>query len=304
MTLTSVIRFFPEPLRRHKLVQLALLLFPGWRIQVAHFNGEGRVVVDLSDPNARNYFLRRSFEPEFFRIAMPFLAEGGRMFDVGANFGFCGFGAITALAAQKLEVHFFEANPALCGYLRQSAGLYPKNAININHCCVSDRSGDSRLSIARFDLGQSFISGQGELSVRNLILDEYVAQQNIRKVAFTKIDIEGYECHALRGAKNSLKNGVLEVIYLEVSEPLLRRSGFTVEECLGPLVDAGYSLYFCKEKDLLKAKVGSVSQQVLTLGQSTLPVISVNSFDFPAGFGTDILAIHRNCGLGGSLAQR
>jgi FkbM family methyltransferase len=297
MTLSSLLRFFPAPLRRHRLVRLALLFYPGWRIQVAHFNGEGRVVVDLTDPNARNYFLRRSFEPEFFRIAMPFLAEGGQMFDVGANFGFCGFGAISAIAAHKLDLHFFEANSTLCGYLRQSARLYPENSIKINHCCVSDHLGNSRLSIERTDLGQSFISGQGEEIVGNLVLDRYIEEQKIRNVAFTKIDVEGYECHALRGAKDSLNNGVLEVIYLEVSEPLLRRSGFTVGECLRPLVEAGYSLYFCKEKDLAKAKRDGRPQEILKVGQLTIPVVSVDSFDFPAGFGSDILTIHRKRGL-------
>jgi FkbM family methyltransferase len=284
-------------LKRHKLVQFAVLIHPGWRIQIAHFNGEGRVVVDLSDPNARNYFLRRSFEPEFFRIALPFLTEGGQMFDVGANFGFCGFGAASAIPSRKLGLHFFEANSTLCEYLRLSARLYPATAVRINHCCVSDCFGSSRLSIAHCDLGQSFISEQGEEVVGNLVLDEYIEQQNIRNVAFTKIDIEGYESHALRGAKDSLKNGILEVIYLEVSEPLLRRNGVTVGECLLPLVDAGYSLFSCKEKDLAKAEAHGGCQRILRVGRSILRVLPVTSFDFPAGFASDILAIHRNSGL-------
>lgn len=297
MNFASFIDSLPRFFRRQKVIQLGLFFRPVWRTQEVRFNGDARVMVDFADPNARAYFIHHSFEPEFFEIAMPFLSAGGRMFDVGANFGFCGFGAVAGLPDHKLELHLFEANANLCGYLRESARFYPETTIKVNHCCVSDHDGESRLAISRSDLGQSFISAEAGEIVGNLILDRYIEKNGIDRIAFTKIDIEGYEPHALRGAVNALRAGILEVIYLEVSEPLLKRSGFTTRDCLTLLTQAGYSLYFCKDKDLSSAALKGREPQFLKVAGSRIPIAKVDSLDFPEGFASDILAVHRNCRL-------
>ena len=58
---------------------------------------------------------RAHFEPEFFRVASPFLADGGVFFDVGANVGLCSFGMIAALGETRAAcaVPPFRSQPRL-----------------------------------------------------------------------------------------------------------------------------------------------------------------------------------------------
>jgi predicted membrane-bound spermidine synthase len=58
-------------------VRSLLRAFPDSHDQWIEFNNDARAYVDLRDPEARNVFLKRSFEPDFFRIARAVLFDGG-----------------------------------------------------------------------------------------------------------------------------------------------------------------------------------------------------------------------------------
>jgi FkbM family methyltransferase len=247
-------------------------------------------VVDLTDGEARNVFLRHSFEPEFFAIARPFLAKGGTLFDIGANFGFCTFGMLHELRGIGIEAHLFEANAQLCDLLRRSCTLHLEFRVSINHACVSDHLGSSFLQIQSEHLGSSFISSSSGHEVPNVMLKEYIEKNHIGRVEFTKLDIEGYEFAALKGAERLLESGELEVIYLEVSDVNAQRQGVTIRESLQLLHDASYQLYFCKESDL-----GLSDNAHLSVNGTTIPVKKIDNFDFPAYYQSDLLAVHRCC---------
>jgi len=287
MTLSTVLSPVPKFLRRHKLVQLLIALVPDWRYEVMEFNNGARALVDLADSNARNYFLEKSFDPVFFEIARPFLSRGGVILDIGANFGLCSFGLLHALNGTDLVMHLFEANPHLCDCLKKSAALYPGARITINHCCVSDRPGVSSLHIEKENLGSSYIASGGDVEVPNLLLDEYL-QEKMSPVAFVKMDIEGFEVAALRGARSAIERGALPVIYLEVSEPNLHRQNLRVDDCFALLRDAGYALYYCKEPEYF-------SGCFLEVHGARLPVGEVVSWSFQPGYQTDLLAVHKTC---------
>jgi FkbM family methyltransferase len=248
---------------------------------------------DISDPFARNYFLVRGFDPEFFSIASPFLSDGGVFFDVGANFGFCSFGLIDSLTRNDIEYHLFEANAHICRLLSQTANLYhDQNTIFINHCCVTDTLGVSRLYLDCENFGSSFISEDGLHEAENLILDNYIRKRSISKIHFLKVDIEGWEVRALKGAINSLATGVIENIYIEVSTTNLSRAGFSAEDCFVLLRDNGFQLFYVRALDFESGIADTRKAFTLDINGCLLKVARIE--EFPKKHLTDILAIHNS----------
>jgi len=240
------------------------------------------------DKNARNIFLKQSFEPEFIAVAKPFLARGGIMFDIGANFGFCSFGLLGALPQTDLELHLFEACPALCELLRQSAALHPRRRMVVNCGCVTDHAGTSHFESQEENRGDGHVTAGGLAEVKNLVLDDYLRAHHIPKVAFTKIDVEGHEVCVLRGARDALTEGRLEAIYFEVANDTWSRQGFTFQDGFALLRHRGYQLFFCKSQDL----AGHPKGYVLKINGFDLPVAEVGSTPFPDNYRSDLLAIH------------
>lgn len=77
------------------------------------------------------------------------------------------------------------------------------NMIKVIEAAASDHSGT-----ARFDLGASTAMGhiaeEGELDVKMVCLDDLLAEGVIQPPDYMKVDVEGAEFLALRGAKNLL----------------------------------------------------------------------------------------------------
>ncbi|MFN5239255.1 MAG: FkbM family methyltransferase [Aphanizomenon sp.] len=290
MNISKFILRLPKNLRKHKFIQLLLLIFPDSSIQKISFNNKATVFVDLRDAAPRQALITGLFEPEFFDIAKPFLIKGGVFFDIGANWGFCSYGLVSLINKQNLECHLFEANPVIAKILDKSKLLYPDFIIQVNNCCVTDREGISNLTINSNDLGQSFIDNEGTYTIDNLILDNYIEKNNIKKINFMKMDIEGYEPFAIKGCINSLKQGIIEVVYFEVVPSHLRRNGYDPSDCFKLLVSFGYELFFCKKRDWDLGIVSSENSFEYDLNGYPLKLSKMNQF--PDGYSTDILAIH------------
>jgi FkbM family methyltransferase len=291
MNIAELIARTPSVLRRHRLIQSLLCLYPDSNIQLLNFNGQAKAFVDLRDANARQYLITEIFEPEFFSIALPFLAIGGTFFDIGANFGLCSFGIIGQKNDSPLDSHLFEANPHLCQLLSRSASLYEKSSIRINCCCVSDSPGTSRLNIIDGQLGQSYVSTNGTTSVVNLTIDDYIREHHIKSVNFLKMDIEGHEPRALKGASASLKKGLIDAIYIEVSTLNLARANYSPGDCFDILRNSGFDLYYCKPVDLKSDTLAS-SKVMARINNQTLPLAHLK--EFPSKYQTDILAVRRD----------
>lgn len=289
MNISRFIYALPPFFRRHKVVRLLLWLFPGSRVQLVRFNEGAELYADLSDCFSRDYFLNASYDPEFFKIAGFFLRNGKVFFDIGANHGFCSFGLMNVLSAGQIEYHLFEANREIIPLLERSASLRPSVKIKINQVCVTDKPGVSRLFTQKGSLEISYISEKGSQQADNLILDDYISRQNISKIDFMKIDVEGHELQVLKGARKSLEKGAVKVIYMEASWANWERNDRPLSDCFDLLKETGFSLFYVKDVDFQtcsKDGVFSIRTQNETLRLRPLK-------DFPEGHQTDILAVHK-----------
>jgi FkbM family methyltransferase len=289
VNLSWIVDWLPRGLRRHRLVRGLLWLSPGSRVQLVRFNGVARLYADLTDGFPRAYFLSGSYDPEFFDIAAPFLTDGGAVLDVGANVGFCTFGLASAVASPRVGYHLFEAQRALCELMGRSAALYPGRSIVVNHACVSDRPGESRFRTVADHLGASHVDAGGGERVPNLVLDDYLRERRIARVAFVKLDVEGSEPLALRGARASLASGAIDVVYFELSEATLARAGFGPAACLDELAAAAFEVFFIRAADVDRAVAQGAPVRWLDVHGHRRRVVRVG--EFPAGAQTDLLAL-------------
>ncbi len=72
-------------------------------------------------------------------------------------------------------------------------------------------------------------------------LDDYLERSNITQVNFVKMDVDGHECHVLRGADATLKRHK-PTIALELAPYLHSETGRSLEELLDILGHVGYQL--------------------------------------------------------------
>jgi FkbM family methyltransferase len=288
MNIPAILKPAPPWLRRHLAVKCLLGVFPRSYDQWIEYNRGATAYVDLRDPEVRNVFLKRSFEPDFFAIASAILADGGLFFDCGANFGLCTFGLIPLIKRGRLACYLFEANPNLTRYLEESRSRFPSVSIKTIEGCLADRPGTSRFQINPEFTGHSHTELGGTTIFQNVVLDDYLEQNQIERITFLKMDLEGQELSALRGLTKALARGAVEVIYLEVSSELLRRYGIGPEQVAEFLSNNGFRVFYCRDRDLLGRQPTRVR-----FTRHGLNRLRLAEFGFTGDhLQTDLLAIH------------
>jgi FkbM family methyltransferase len=290
MNISAILELAPSWFRRHLLVHWLLGVFPKSHDQWIEFNDGAKAFVDLRDPEVRNVFLKRNFEPDFIKLASAILSAGGVFFDCGANFGLCTFGLIPLLDLGHLSFHLFEANPALIPYLEKSKSLFPSAAIQVVEGCISDRPGTSRFLFDSRFTGHSHVDSEGTSTEANIILDNYLERQGINRVAFLKMDIEGQELSALLGLSKAFGRGRVEVIYFEIRSELLQRYEVLPEQILHFLYENGFRVFYCRDHDLIGRHLTTIR-----FARNGLNQLQLSEFRSVGGtLQTDLLAIHES----------
>jgi FkbM family methyltransferase len=289
MDIPALLAPLPLWLRRHKLVIALLRCFPDSHDQWITFNGSARVFVDLREPEMRNVFLKRKFEPDFIALARTILAEGGTYLDGGANFGLCTFGLLTDRLGEGLSCHLFEANPDLISYLETSQRGHPSVWLRIVHGCLSDSSGQSRFEPVGAYTGSFHVAEKGEVIVPNVVLEEYLFQNKITNITLMKLDLEGQELPALRGLGQRLARGDVETVYLEIASTLLRRYGLTPKHVIEFLYSNAFRVFYCRDRDLIHRRPAPVRFRRSHLNRLRLAEFELQSTELH----TDLLAIRR-----------
>ena len=161
-------------------------------------------------------------EAAFARSKLPGCAVA---FDVGAARG--DWTAIALEANPALQVHCFEPTS------RRYAALVDRNFGSravLNKLALGDSSGEvssfygasggsNSLFPQRYN-GESYHPDDVE-TVKISTIDQYCREHHIDAIDFIKMDIEGYEMAALRGAEQMLRAGKISIVQFEYSHVFL-----------------------------------------------------------------------------------
>lgn len=176
-----------------------------------------------------------------------FLKDSDSFLDVGANVGI-----YTLLAAEKLpngRVYSIEALPKNAARLKENLALNNFTHVITYDLAVSDAPGYVTLDLADGDSTPSITgnTSQTELKVPTDTLDNLLAD-SIDSLTLAKMDIEGAELLALKGAIALLQQQRPMVWILEVNSQL-HNFNYTAEDLVAFLEDYDYGLYRYSAKE-------------------------------------------------------
>lgn len=278
----------PRPLRRHRLMSGWMRLTGEDPVQLVRIRDDAFGYADMSDGFLRLIVIDGEYDHDFFRIADQLLSAGGEFLDVGANFGLLSFG-LAPKHAGHVRFHLFEPIPRLLKSIERSRALYPRMDAVVNAAAVADYDGETAFDIAEEQTGRSHIDPAGALKTPAVKLDTYLAERGIETVALLKLDVEGYELAALRGAAAALERRAISAVYFEYFEKYLVRVA-SPQALIDYLDAAGYEVCFCRAYDL--AGVGGATHTLAAGGAGHgLPLAPTRGRPRPAM--TDLLAVPR-----------
>lgn len=284
----TVFESLPRYLRRHKLMKAWMRITGEDPLQLVRIRGDAFGYADMGDGFLRLIVIDGDFEKYFFRIADALLERGGVFFDVGANHGLLSFG-LAKKFGDAVQFHLFEPNPALVASIEKTRALYGGMNSVVNKVAVSDENGSIAFHIDRGQSGVSHISKTGTTVVTSIKLDDYIDAAQVRAVDLLKLDVEGYELPALRGAERALKNRTIRAVYFEYFEKNLVRVG-PPRLLLDYLESLDFEVCLCRHCDFVDRGVPNLTLSRDLTGHG-LPLLSVKGIHLPVM--TDLLAVPR-----------
>ncbi len=195
-----------------------------------------------------------------FQRCLSRLHEGESVVDGGANVGF-----YSIMAAQHLRqrgggaVFAFEPNPYAFARLQSNALLNRFDYLVATQQALGDANGELPLylypggitfgSLRQF---QPYLTESVRVKVSTL--DQFLAEHSASRIGLMKIDIEGGELPALRGARYRLEHDRPMIIYEEY-DLADRAFGYTTPELRAYLQSFGYRLYRIGPRGLFNARL-------------------------------------------------
>ena len=148
------------------------------------------------------------------------------VFDIGCNIGY--FSILCAKNTNISNIFSIDANIDNINILNMSCILNGINKIQPYNLCISDISGQLYTAGNKeFAKNVGNIGGINYIKTTNFIpnddfistitIDELINKNSITDIIIMKIDIEGGELNALRGALNTLKTNIIKNIIIEIS---------------------------------------------------------------------------------------
>lgn len=246
----SLFEKLPRLLRRHRIMTAWMQLTRESPLQLVRIRDNAFGYADMSDGFLRLIVIDQEFESNFFAVADRIFSKGGTFIDGGANHGLLSFG-LAAKHGDRVDFHLFEPNPKLVSSIKLTSLRYPAMRLHLNPVAISDEPGSVSFVVNEGQTGASHIAESGEqgVEVPAITLDSYIDLNGIGAVELLKLDVEGFELPALRGATQSIQSGKIRAVYFEYFEKYLQRVG-QPREVLDFLDSVGFEVCFCRPDNI------------------------------------------------------
>jgi FkbM family methyltransferase len=240
------------------LESLRRRLVPAESVRTVRLGRGIRLEIDLAARTGNTIYYYGSCEPGVAWFLGRFLKPGMSFIDAGANLG-----EFTVRAAQLVGpsgvVYAFEASPGTVRLLERNVSLNRFTNVHIIPCALCERDGP-----VTFYLGTGRGSGSSSLTpphdyygdqvtVAGVSLDTLVSRERLEQVDCIKLDIEGAEYDAFRGARNLLSRQRPPLLVFEYHPTVASRSSWDLVEAMRYLSQFGYTLHVLENQRLMPA---------------------------------------------------
>jgi len=199
-----------------------------------NFTSFAVAVLGERDPNVMR-FLRRWVRPGFVAC------------DIGANIGTYTV-PLARLVGPSGHVISFEPNRPTYACLRQNIRQNRLANVTLIRAAAGPESGTAGLVVTADNFGEVHLAPPGGVETARVAVttvDAEVARLRLHRVDFIKIDVEGFELAALRGATRTLANNANLVVQTEIVPSHSARYGFEVADLVAFFSAHGYAPYTC-----------------------------------------------------------
>jgi FkbM family methyltransferase len=258
--------------RLQKLYKIRQKLHPPGdsQLKIAQLDNGIKIRVNLCELVGANLYYGIQFEQKESLIISKLVKSGETFFDIGANIGIHCLKA-SILVGKTGAVHAFEPLNHVYKELIFNLELNKIENVIANNVAVLNESREVSLYINR----ESALSSLGDTKrgkftniekVFSITLDEYAKKSLIERIDFLKIDVEGFEGHVLRGAKDLILNSSNLVILCELAEKNYKPLGFSINEVVDWIRDQGFEVW----------EIDSGNHSIINLENNKDPYINQN----------------------------
>jgi FkbM family methyltransferase len=206
-----------------------------------------RLTLYLGNDLSRQIFCLGRYEPNEFAWLSRLLKPGMCVVDVGANEGVYTLFAASRVGAEG-QVWAFEPSPREFARLAANCAQNRLEHVRLFRSALSAENGTASLAILDgAHAGQNLLEQPTGLPVlrRELVcverFDDVATREDLRRLDVLKIDIEGEEFRALRGAEQSIRRFRPNILF-ECSDRLLRGRGASASQLRELLAGWGYQI--------------------------------------------------------------
>jgi FkbM family methyltransferase len=212
-------------------------------------------------------------QPDFLDFVRALLQDRGRdtlVVDLGCHLGTFSI----PLAADGFSLLCIDANKKNVVLLEETARLNGWRNLQTLWAAVSDRSGVVGLL---YDGPYGIVTDDASGEVPCFTLDEIIGN---RRVSLVKLDIEGSEAKAIRGARTTLTANPDLVVICESNKPLLERAGSSPGELWAAFTSLGFRCYEFLGKKLIPRTGDDLQERTVT----DFVAVRAESFKVPSQY--------------------
>ena len=185
------------------------------------------------------------------------------LFDIGANIGWYSL-IFDRMAPEDVDIFAFEPEPDNFALLEQNLAQNGASKVHAIRMGASDREESRKLHLyGKSNRGRHSllpINDGGTIDVPVVPLDTFWAERHLgaRTVRLLKIDIEGYEYIALKGAGAVL--GRCRAVLAEYAPGYMQKAGIEPVRMLQLLRGCGFTPHFLRGEEKIAADAGELAR--------------------------------------------
>jgi FkbM family methyltransferase len=151
--------------------------------------------------------IQGEFEPDMTRLFEALIKPGDIVLDVGANIGCTSI----LFAGKAKHVYSFEPSPTTFRYLEENLRSAQLGNVTATNIALGKENESKELVFAANNRSGAFVSAQSTASdghqvewIHVMKGDDFVRRQEIHRVDFIKIDVEGFEKQVIEGLTETI----------------------------------------------------------------------------------------------------